>query len=194
MSAYNQTVSWDSAAWLGPACVFAPTCATSLSYAVKTLARTSTHFAMRGGGHMPISDAANINDTGVLISSTNLNTLKLSKDGETMSVGPGPRWGDVFNYLEFTNKTVIGGRLAPVGIPGLLLGGGISWYSAKHGFASSQGKIKAYEVRVAFGRDPDTLTNVTRLFSRTVPLRQSPPTAATLISTGRSAEAAIALP
>ena len=103
---------------------------------------------MRGRGHMPISDAANINSTGVLISSTNSNTLKLSEDGETM--GPGPRWGDVFNYLELTNKTVIGGRLAPVDIPGLLLGGGISWYSVKHGLASSQGKIKAYEVRAAF--------------------------------------------
>ncbi|KAL1593647.1 hypothetical protein SLS59_009161 [Nothophoma quercina] len=106
---------------------------------------------MRGGGHMPISDAANINSTGVLISSTNLNTLKLSEDGETMSIGPGPRWGDVFNYLEFTNKTVVGGRLAPVGVPGLLLGGGISWYSVKHGLASSGGKIKAYEAVLADG-------------------------------------------
>ncbi|KAJ4349628.1 uncharacterized protein N0V89_008244 [Didymosphaeria variabile] len=92
---------------------------------------------MRGGGHMPISDAANINSTGVLLTSTNLNTLKLSDDKETMSVGPGPRWGDVFQYLEGTNLTVIGGRLAPVGVPGLLLGGG--------------GKIKAYEAVLADG-------------------------------------------
>lgn len=155
----KRAVSWDSAAWLVPACVFAPTCATSLSYAVKVLTYTSTQFAMRGGGHMPISDAANINSSGVLLSSTNLNTLKLSEDRETMSVGPGPRWGDVFNYLEFTNKTVIGGRLAPVGIPGLLLGGGISWYSVKHGLASSQGKIKAYEVRMASKGDSDTPSN-----------------------------------
>ncbi|KAL1610485.1 hypothetical protein SLS60_002153 [Paraconiothyrium brasiliense] len=92
---------------------------------------------MRGGGHMPISDAANINSTGVLLTSTNLNTLKLSDDKETMSIGPGPRWGDVFQYLEGTNLTVIGGRLAPVGVPGLLLGGG--------------GKIKAYEAVLADG-------------------------------------------
>ena len=96
---------------------------------------------------MPISDAANINSTGVLLSSTNLNTLELSEDKETMSIGPGPRWGDVFQYLEGTNLTVIGGRLAPVGVPGLLLGGGMSWYSYKHGQGSAGGKIKAYEVR-----------------------------------------------
>ncbi|KNG45821.1 FAD-binding domain-containing protein [Stemphylium lycopersici] len=144
-------VSWDSSGWLGPACIFAPTCANSLSFAVKIFVATHTKFAMRGGGHMPISDAANINSTGILISSTNLNTLQLSEDGETMSIGPGPRWGDVFNYLESTNKTVIGGRLSPVGVPGLLLGGGISWYSVKHGLASSEGKIKAYEAVLADG-------------------------------------------
>jgi FAD/FMN-containing dehydrogenase len=101
---------------------------------------------MRGGGHMPIADAANIDSSGVLISSTNLNTLQLSEDKQTMSVGPGPRWGDVFEYMDGTNLTVVGGRLAPVGVPGLLLGGGISYYSYKYGLASSGGKIKAYEV------------------------------------------------
>lgn len=72
---------------------------------------------------MPISDAANINSTGVLISSTNLNALELSEDKETMSIGPGPRWGDVFNYLEFTNKTVIGGDMHLLGFLGSFLVG-----------------------------------------------------------------------
>lgn len=101
---------------------------------------------MRGGGHMPISDAANINSTGVQISSTNLNVLKLSEDKQTMSIGPGPRWGDVFEYLDGTNLTVIGGRLPPVGVPGLLLGGGISYFSYSQGLGSSNGKIRAFEV------------------------------------------------
>lgn len=101
---------------------------------------------MRGGGHMPIADAANINSAGVLISSTNLNTLQLSEDRQTMSIGPGPRWGNVFEYMDGTNLTIVGGRLAPVGVPGLLLGGGISFYSYKHGLGSAGGKIKAYEV------------------------------------------------
>lgn len=95
---------------------------------------------------MPIPTAANINSTGVQISSTNLNTLKLSEDKHTMSIGPGPRWGDVFEYMDGSNLTVVGGRLAPVGVPGLLLGGGVSYFSGARGFASSEGKIKAYEV------------------------------------------------
>lgn len=63
-----------------------------------------------------------------------------------MSIGPGPRWGDVFEYMDGSNVTIVGGRLAPVGVPGLLLGGGISYYSYKLGLGASNGKIKAYEV------------------------------------------------
>ncbi|KAF2178031.1 FAD-binding domain-containing protein [Zopfia rhizophila CBS 207.26] len=144
-------VSWSTQAWLGPACIFTPPSANELSFAVKALTNTSTPFAMRGGGHMPIADAANINSTGVLISSTKLNTLKLSEDKGTMSIGPGPRWGDVFTYLDGTDLTIVGGRLGPVGVPGLLLGGGISYYSYKHGLGSAGGKIKSYEAVLADG-------------------------------------------
>ncbi|KAF2127464.1 FAD-binding domain-containing protein, partial [Dothidotthia symphoricarpi CBS 119687] len=143
--------AWDASAWQGPACVFAPQNAQDLSFAVKAFVNSSTLFAMRGGGHMPISDAANINSTGVQISSSNLQTLKLSDDKQTMSIGPGPRWGDVFEYMDGTNLTVVGGRLPPVGVPGLLLGGGISYFSGAHGLAASEGKIKAYEVVLADG-------------------------------------------
>ena len=94
---------------------------------------------------MPIDNAANINSSGVLISSTNLNTLQLSADNQTMSIGPANRWGDVFDYLDGTNLTVIGGRLGAVGVPGLLLGGGLSFYSFQHGFASRH--MRAVEVR-----------------------------------------------
>lgn len=96
---------------------------------------------------MPITDAANINSPGVLISSTNLNTFKLSKDNRTLSIGPGQDWGKVYNYLNGTNLMVLGARQVTVGVPGFLLGGGISFYGYEHGLASTGGKIKAYEVR-----------------------------------------------
>lgn len=99
---------------------------------------------------MFIPNAANIDSTGVLISSTKLTTLSLSADKQTLSVGPGPRWGDVYVYLASTGtgKMVVGGRYSPVGVPGLLLGGGISFYSNEFGFASSNGNIRAIEVRI----------------------------------------------
>lgn len=112
------------------------------------LTELDTLFAMRGGGHMPISTAANINSSGVLISSTNLNLLQLSDDKQNMSMGPGNRWFDVYSFLNATAPgiTVVGGRLAPVGVPGLLLGGGFSFYSYEYGMSSTNGNILGYQV------------------------------------------------
>lgn len=51
---------------------------------------------------MPYDNAANINSTGILISSTNLQTLELSEDQSMLSIGPGKRWGDAYTYLKET--------------------------------------------------------------------------------------------
>lgn len=142
---------------------------------------------------MPIADAANINSSGVLISSTNLNTLRLSDDNQTMSIGPGPRWGDVFEYMDGTNLTVVGGRLAPVGVPGLLLGGGISHYSYKHGLGSANGKIKAYEVLFP-ASERSSVTNASRLSSQTEPSRWSQAITSTQTFIGLFKGAGILLP
>ena len=140
---------------------------------------------------MPIADAANINSTGVQISSTNLNTLKLSDDRKTMSIGPGPRWGDVFEFLDGTNLTVVGGRLAPVGVPGLLLGGGISYFSNAHGLSSAGGKVKAYEVNSPpIPPKCHMLTDIRSASSQMAPSPPSLQTAHTPISTGPSKAAA----
>lgn len=96
-----------------------------------------SQFAMKGGGHTPIEYINNINSSGVLLSSTALKTLALSLDGKTVSVGPGNRWGDVYSYLEPYELNVVGGRLGIVGVPGLIMGGGMSFLSWEHGFASS---------------------------------------------------------
>jgi FAD/FMN-containing dehydrogenase len=119
-----------------------------MSCALKNLVKLKTPFAMRGGGHMPIADAANINSTGILISSTNLNTLELSEDQNTLSIGPGKRWGDAYIYLNETQtgNMVVGGRYAPVGVPGYLLRGGVSFFSYEYGFSSTNGNVKAFNV------------------------------------------------
>ena len=92
---------------------------------------------------MPIPGYANTAG-GVLIGMTNLNTIKLSSDKSYVSVGPGRRWEEVYGYLEPSGLVALGGRVGLVGVPGLLLGGGISFYSNQHGFASDN--VIAYEV------------------------------------------------
>lgn len=117
-----------------------------LSYAVKLFTELRVKFAMRGGGHMPIAAASSIDSGGVLLTSTRLNNLALSADKKTLSVGPGLRWSDVYMRLNGTGLAVVGARLPPVGVPGLLLGGGVSFYSYEYGLASTNGNVKGYEV------------------------------------------------
>jgi len=85
---------------------------------------------------MPISDAANINSTGVLLSTSGLTQLDLSSDQTSVSIGPGNRWANVYKYLEPFSLSVVGGRMGVVGVPGLLLGGGISFFGNQYGWAS----------------------------------------------------------
>jgi FAD/FMN-containing dehydrogenase len=85
---------------------------------------------------MPIPGYNSIDASGVLISSSNLTILELSSDQASVSVGPGNKWSDVYNYLQPYGLVAVGGRVGKVGVPGFLLGGGISFYSNQHGFGA----------------------------------------------------------
>lgn len=63
----------------------------------------------------------------MLIVLSNLTTIALSDDQQSLTLGPGWRWGAVYSWLEQYGLTVAGGRLAPVGVPGLLLAGGVNF-------------------------------------------------------------------
>jgi FAD/FMN-containing dehydrogenase len=65
------------------------------------------------------------------------------------SLGTGARWGNVYADLEKSGVSVTGGREGVVGVGGLLLGGGISWYTARTGFACDS--VVNYEVVLASG-------------------------------------------
>lgn len=125
--------------------MFVPQDAQQVSYAVTTLTLTLTEFAVRGGGHMPIPGYNGIDGSGVLLSSSNLTTLSLSTDKSIVSVGAGNRWRDVYAYLKPSRLAAVGGRVGHVGVPGLLLGGGVSFYSSQYGFASDN--VVLYQVR-----------------------------------------------
>ncbi|XHG07911.1 hypothetical protein AWENTII_011042 [Aspergillus wentii] len=124
-------------AHLNPACVFQPTTPEQLAEGIKTLVKDETLFAFRGGGHMPIPGYNNINSTGVLITSAGLNQLEIGPDNATVNVGPGNVWTDVYKYLEPYGKSVVGGRLGVVGVPGYIIGGGVSFFGNEYGWASA---------------------------------------------------------
>ncbi|GFN16475.1 hypothetical protein AtubIFM55763_010310 [Aspergillus tubingensis] len=145
---YEAQNFWSNTEIMSPGCVFRPQSAEELSQGVKALVDAEAQFAVRGGGHMGIRGSNNI-DKGVLIVMSNLTTLELSDDQSVVSVGPAYRWADVYDYLETYDLAVAGGRLGPVGVPGLLLAGGINFYGNQVGFGCDT--VINYEVVLANG-------------------------------------------
>lgn len=127
-------------------CLFEPTSAKDVAGALKILKDTQMKFAVRGGGHMPVPEAAGIGD-GVLISTEKLNMMQLSSDKKIAQLGPGLRWDIVYDWVSKYNLGVAGGRYGPVGVPGLLLGGGINYFGSQHGWSSN--RVSNFEVVLA---------------------------------------------
>ncbi|KAL7782208.1 hypothetical protein V8C37DRAFT_397964 [Trichoderma ceciliae] len=131
-----------------PACRFSPTSAEQVSLAVLTLRVTQCKFAVKSGGHAAFGGASNI-DSGVTIDLIHLNQIALSADKTQASIGAGNIWYDVYSYLQPKNVTVIGGRVSAIGVGGLTLGGGISFFSSQHGWACDN--VNSFEVVLADG-------------------------------------------
>ncbi|KAJ5645933.1 hypothetical protein N7490_002305 [Penicillium lividum] len=144
----TQTVDyyWDIRADLSPACVVVPYTAAEVSQAVKIIKGCQANFAVRGGGHMNYPGANNI-DAGVLIAMSNMNTVNVKSD--TVDVGPGLTWYDVYSALESHGRVCIGGRLKTIGVPGLSLIGGFHYFNNKYGYAMDN--IVNYDVVLGNG-------------------------------------------
>ncbi|KAL2022651.1 hypothetical protein VTK56DRAFT_4995 [Thermocarpiscus australiensis] len=116
-------------------------------------ASDSCNFAIKGHGHAPAAGFANI-DGGITIDMTDLNMTALNPDHSILSVGAGASWPQVYLYLDAFNVSVAGGRNGLVGVGGLTLGGGISHFSPRVGWACDN--VLKFEVVLADG----TPTNV----------------------------------
>ena len=60
---------------------------------------------------------------GVTVDLSNLKDVTISKDSKTVQVGPGNRWGNVYEKLSAYGLGTGGGRWGNVGVGGLLIGG-----------------------------------------------------------------------
>lgn len=153
----NETASYYSREEvLQPYCVFAPASAQQVAQGLSVFRSTKTQFAVRGAGHMTVKGAASINQ-GVLLVMTGLKTLEISSDHSIAQVGPGLTWLEVYDWISNYGRVVVGGRYAPVGVPGYLLGGGISFLSGERGWGANN--IKNYQVVTADGRIIDVNAN-----------------------------------
>ncbi|KAK5115415.1 hypothetical protein LTR85_009875 [Meristemomyces frigidus] len=149
-----------------PSCVVRPRNAEELSKAVTIIKReydgqaskreptgnrsgtSSTLFAIRSGGHSPVAGAASV-EGGVLIDLGGLNEVCPSEDGHSVSIGAGAKWMDVSKVLDQRDLAVVGGRNSAVGVGGLTLGGGLSFFTPRYGLVCSN--IISYQVILASG-------------------------------------------
>lgn len=117
-----------------PNCIVVPTSTQDVSNAVSIISRGGCDFAIKGQGHAPAQGFANSED-GVTIDMTSLTSVQLNHDLNVASLGTGSNWSMVYEALDPHNITVAGARNGGVGIAGFLLGGGISFYAPRRGWA-----------------------------------------------------------
>ncbi|CAN9290608.1 unnamed protein product [Alternaria alternata] len=136
-----------------PNCIVQPKTAKEVALAVKTLTAASLlkscKFAIRSAGHTPYAGASNIED-GVTLDLRYLNTVQYDAKNTLVKVGPAATWDDVYNVLEPLNVMTSGGRSSTVGVGGLTLGGGVSYFSPGRGLVCDN--VIEFEVVLADGR------------------------------------------
>ena len=148
---------WSSQARIPtPALVVQPRSTDQLSQIVKILAeavKSSTgdntvRFAIKSGGHNPVQGFANV-ESGVMITLSHLVAIELSEDHRLVTIEPGATWGSVYRKLQRYGLAVAGGRASSVGVGGLTLGGGLSFFSPQVGFVCDN--TQEFEVVLADG-------------------------------------------
>lgn len=105
-----------------PACRVQPTSAEEVSLILGIVKDNRCHFAVKSGGHSQVTGASVAAD-GVTIDLAKMNKVEVSKDRKSVYVGAGSLWLDVYRTVEAEDLLVVGGRVADVGVGGLLTGG-----------------------------------------------------------------------
>lgn len=134
----------SATAWGKPMCVVQPSTTADVQKIVSYLSSRRIRFAIRSGGHLPSPLGANTND-GVLIDTSSLNVREYDQKTQTVKIGTGNKWKNVYDYLDQYRVTVVGGRVLDVGVGGLVLGSGLSYLSDLYGMACDN--VNNFEVR-----------------------------------------------
>ncbi|KAI1113083.1 putative FAD-binding oxidoreductase [Nemania sp. NC0429] len=143
-----RTENWAQTAWQMPTCIVRPRSIKHLQEVIPRLVASNISFTVRSGGHCPHAGAGNI-DNGILIDMSYFDHFGYDEQKEVVEIGTGLRWGEVYAQLDKYQVTVVGGRVASVGVGGLTLGGGLSWLSDLYGLVADN--VLNFEVVLANG-------------------------------------------
>ncbi|TFK36628.1 hypothetical protein BDQ12DRAFT_686234 [Crucibulum laeve] len=129
-------------------CVVEPTTAVDVGKILKLLGSNRTPFAVKGGGHG--TNPGFSSTPGVHISMRSFSSVTYKKSSQTVDIGAGLLWDDVYAALHPHGVNVAGARALGVGVSGFLLGGGYSWLSNQYGLSIDT--IVAYELVLPTGQ------------------------------------------
>ncbi|KAF5327189.1 hypothetical protein D9619_004973 [Psilocybe cf. subviscida] len=123
------------------------------------LQATRSPFAVKGGGHA--TNPGFSSTPGVHISMARFSEVEYHATQQTVDVGAGVVWDEVYSVLEPFGVNALGGRVTGIGVAGFTLGGGYSWKSNQYGLAVDN--VVAFElvtpngkiVNVTHGSDPE---------------------------------------
>ncbi|KAF4462413.1 Bifunctional solanapyrone synthase [Fusarium albosuccineum] len=139
---------WSQKCCVPAAAYVHPDTASEVAEALKIVKGTGCKFAIRTSGHNPNLGFSSIDQTGVVLDLRRLNSKELVQEN-IARLGAGNTWGEVYEWLEKQELSVIGGRDPTVGLAGFLLGGGMGAFPNLHGLGTDN--IKGFEVVLADG-------------------------------------------
>jgi FAD binding domain len=165
---------WDTKlSDLTPACRVEPASSEEVSFVLKTLIDVKCHFAIKSGGHDRTPGSSNA-DGGVTIDLVRLNSIRITNDRRSVKIGAGLRWIDVYETLEREGLMVVGGRVADVGVGGLILGGRVTSSMKTYlGAAAGTSVLTRYQEGSPFS--PTTAVGPVITFWPTILSFQTPP-------------------
>ena len=108
--------------------------------------------AVQPGGHAPRTTL----DGTLLLRTRALQGIDVDPVRRTATVGAGVNWGQLCDALDGTGLMALCGSNPDVTVVGLTLGGGVSWFTRKHGFTANS--VVSFDVVGADGE----LRHVTR--------------------------------
>ena len=108
-------------AWKSPACIYTPNSVAEFQTAFPLIVSSNVTFAIRGAGHSPLAGWANIDD-GVLISTRSIDDLEYYGNTQSVRVGLGRTWGELYDFVQQYDRIVLGGRAPTVGLATIMGG------------------------------------------------------------------------
>ncbi|EMD37315.1 hypothetical protein CERSUDRAFT_94318 [Gelatoporia subvermispora B] len=135
------------------ACSVEPGTPEDVGAILRILGEARVPFAVKGGGHE--TNPGFSSTFGVQIAMTRFSEIVLDADAQTVRVGAGVIWDDVYSIVEPQGFNVVGGRQTGVGVAGFSVGGGYSFLTNQFGLSIDN--VLVYELVLPNG----TIANVT---------------------------------